>query len=104
MSETKSVEFISYPADERIVWSGPANNRTMKTVKDEDYFVPSIPPWSTFNGLIQCSPDSWVGKHLLATNPKTTPATYKGKPIPGKEDWIRGMWTAPQDWRDVKMN
>ena len=81
--------------------------------------VPSIPPWSTWSGRIHCSPDSWVGKRLLADT-NTIPLVFhkngksinsmdsdeysKGVKAYGKEDWVNGMWFAPKDWSTVPMD
>ena len=81
--------------------------------------VPCTPPWSTWSGRVHCSPDSWVGKRLLKDS-NTIPLVFdkNGKSINnvntegysngikayGKEDWINGMWFAPNDWSTVSMD
>lgn len=132
MTDTdKSAYFFEYPGVNKSTYvpyddkdktlnlqSVNTNNVTIKW-SNEPGTVPCTPPWSTWNGRIHCSPDSWVGKAMLADpasmaiplvfdkpNGKSinsVDAEVKGVKAYGKEDWINGKWFAP-DWTKVTMS
>jgi len=61
---------------------------------------PSSPPWTTFSGRLHCHKDSWVARVLREDSRSgLQPLVDKDKKtIPGKEDWVNGLWTAPENW------
>ena len=133
MTDTdKSAYFFEYPGadrytnvaydpkDKAISKLTPNGNNVVTKVDTRPGTVPSEPPWSTWNGRIHCSRDSWVGKAMLA-NPESgaIPLVFdksdgksinsvdaegysKGVKAYGKEDWINGKWFAP-DWTKIHM-
>ena len=88
-------------AEEKKEWvTSPHKADEWRWIKKEVSAVPSSPPWTTFSGRIHCHKDSWVGR-CLAEDPRSglQPLVDKDKkPIPGKEDWVNGLWTAPENW------
>jgi hypothetical protein len=58
-------------------------------------YIPNSPPWTTWNGLIQCEENTKVAEWLKQMDPHCQPGyeTVKGQrvPLPG---FIRGLWSA----------
>lgn len=82
------VQYITYPeSKEYHAWGA------LFRIKPET--IPQSPPWTTWNGLLQCDEDSQIGKWLKEMDPCWEPGytTTKGQKqyLPGK---IRGLWTA----------
>lgn len=94
-------------------------------VEDKDtkkITVPSIPPFTTWSGYLECPADSPYAKRLvdkcggvpykaklkIEKDLETEPAA-EGKPAPKvkvvvktwEEDWVKGFWTAPVDWIEM---
>ena len=114
MAETSKAEyFFEFPTTDRY------DEDNDVVLKKQVGTVPCTPPWSTWNGRIHCSPDSWVGKVMLAdpasmtiplvfnkyngesVNSTDDPSYSKGVKAVGKEDWINGKWFAPADWSSI---
>jgi len=53
--------------------------------------TPSLPPWTTWNGILECRRDSKEGKRILEMNVKTADPLLSGH---SKEEWVRGIWIA----------
>lgn len=56
--------------------------------------IPSIPPYTTWSGYLECPADSPYAKRLLQ---KCGGVSYKVK----AQDWVKGFWTAPVDWPEM---
>lgn len=94
--------------------------------KDAKKTVPSIPPFTTWSGYLECPADSPYAKRLVdkcggipykanlkieqELEPELKPdADPKAKPAPKikvvvktwEEDWVKGFWTAPVDWTEM---
>jgi hypothetical protein len=86
---SKNVSYISYPPYDEYYGNG-----ILFRWKPEG--VPSSPPWTTWSGVIQCLPDSPIGKKLLEMDPNVCEGyeVVRGGgrvPLPTH---IRGLWTA----------
>jgi len=109
--------------EKKSVLLAPNANKVTTKIDTRPGTVPCVPPWSTWSGRIHCDPNSWVGKMLRADPAsKTIPLVFdkavdgksinsieadgysKGVKAYGKEDWINGMWFAPEDWSKVPMS
>lgn len=60
--------------------------------------VPSIPPFTTWSGYLECPADSPYAKRLLN---KCGGVAYEVKTGDKKGDWVKGFWTAPVDWPEM---
>jgi len=94
--------------------------------KDAKKTVPSIPPFTTWSGYLECPADSPYAKRLVdkcggipykanlkieqELEPELKPdADPKAKPAPKikvvvktwEENWVKGFWTAPVDWTEM---
>ena len=78
----KDVKYISFPFG--------------KQYYNKPEFVPSYPPWTTFNGVILCKDDSKEGNYLKVVDPNYDQGFYLDKD--GNkiilQGYIRGYWTS----------
>lgn len=81
----------------------PAFTYKMKDV------TPSQPPWTTWCGILEARRDSPVGKRILATDPDAIDGATASpdklekmheRPPAEKKEWVRGLWIAPENWKD----
>jgi len=81
----------------------PAFTYKMKDV------TPSQPPWTTWSGLLEARRDSPVGKRILATDPDAIDGETASpeqlekmhdRPEAAKKGWVRGLWVAPENWKE----
>lgn len=73
--------YISYPECKEYYSSGQ-----LFRVKPET--IPASPPWTTWNGIIQCEKKSKIGQWLLQMDPHCQDI-QKDNTI-----FVRGLWTA----------
>lgn len=123
---------IDFSNVKRLVWKkGPRSIGAESEADKEDGkwttttldSTPSLPPWTTFTGVLEARRDSAVGKRIAATDPTATDGRrehldhvamkeYKmNNPEVDEEKlptlyespsaWIRGLWTAPEDWTEL---
>jgi hypothetical protein len=81
-------KYITYPESrEYHPWGA------LYRVKPE--YIPASPPWTTWNGILQCEESSRIGQWLKDMDPHVKPGftMIKGQrhELPGM---IRGLWTA----------
>ena len=74
--------------------------------------IPEIPPFTTWSGLLAVPPDSPYAERLknkCGGTVMTEAYVSKGKDIWDKDvktvvggpGWIKGFWTAPEDWPEM---
>jgi len=73
--------------------------------------TPSQPPWTTWSGILEARRDSPVGKRILATDPNAIDGEtaseeqlkkMHNRPDAAKKEWVRGIWIAPEDWKEIE--
>lgn len=83
------VVYISYPFGHEKGVSG-------KVTSYKEEFVPSYPPWTTWNGVMQCKEDSEEGIALKEMD-KNYDIGFKTERDGSRtklEGYIRGLWTS----------
>jgi hypothetical protein len=81
----------------KTTWVG-AKDAAPKNMPSDDC-TPSQPPWTTFTGILEARRDSVVGKRILAMDPKATEGKHKHHTA---SEWVRGVWTAPENWNEIE--
>ena len=73
--------------------------------------TPSRPPWTTWSGILEAPRDSPVGKRILATDPNAIDGETASedqlkkmhdRPEAAKKKWVRGVWMAPENWKEIE--
>jgi len=73
--------------------------------------TPSQPPWTTWSGILEARRDSPVGKRILATDPNAIDGEtaseeqlkkMHNRPDAAKKEWVRGIWMAPENWKEIE--
>jgi len=77
------VTYIYYPK-ETIYYENDRGAKTNMIWGEKPEHIPSSPPWTTFNGLLEADINSFIGQKLLIMDPNHS--------INGSR--IRGLWTA----------
>jgi hypothetical protein len=80
-----------------VVWNG-AKDAAPKTSSSTDS-TPSQPPWTTFSGILEARRDSVVGKRIIKMDPNATEGKHKDHT---PAEWVRGIWTAPENWSEIE--
>lgn len=62
---------------------------------------PSSPPWTTWNGLMLCAPDSPHAKRLIKKCGGVSLANDGTESDAEKAAAVLGFWTAPEDWHEM---
>lgn len=73
--------YITYPEAKEFY-----NNGSFFRLKPET--IPSYPPWTTWNGIIECEKNSSIGKWLIDMDPHYQ-ETKKANLV-----YVKGLWTA----------
>ena len=96
----KGTIYISYPFGNEF-YDGDRGLQSNILYKYKEENVPSSPPWTTFNGVIQAQEDSEIGKKLKLMDPNyeqgyklETSGKDKGKKKILLDGYIRGLWTS----------
>ena len=96
----KGIVYIYYPHG-NVYYEGDRGLPTNILFKYKEENVPSSPPWTTFNGLIQAHEKSEIGKKLKSMDPNCQPGFKldgtgkdKGKNKILLDGYIRGLWTS----------
>ena len=77
-----------------------ASSSSVKVIEFNIDTTPSQPPWTTFTGILEARRDSVIGKRIIQMDPKATEGKHKEhKPA---EEWVRGLWTAPENWSEIE--
>jgi hypothetical protein len=74
-------KYITYPESKEYYNSGAFFRTKPET-------IPSLPPWTTWNGVLQCEKESRVGKWLMDMDPHYQEITTVDKV------YVKGLWTA----------
>jgi len=107
--ENKDVKIIDYSRI-TVAWNG-AKDVTQNAGATKDC-TPSRPPWTTFTGILEARRDSPVGKRILAMDPNAIDGSKASeedlkkmhkRAEEEKKEWVRGLWTAPQDWKGIEV-
>ena len=61
--------------------------------------TPSRPPWTSFTGVLEARRDSVIGKRIIKMDPKATEGKDKTHT---PSEWVRGLWTAPDNWSEIE--
>lgn len=86
--------YISYPASIEYF------DKSTIIYKKKPEFIPSSPPWTTWNGLMMCDKDSSFGKAIQLLDPNACDGyikSDKGDIVP-LDNKIRGLWTNTTMW------
>ena len=109
MTETRGLKVIDYSRMMIRVVYPKDNNATIWQMGDA---TPSRPPWTTWTGILEARLDSPVGKRILAMDPNAINGSKASeedlkkmhkRSDEAKKEWVRGIWTAPEDWKGIEV-
>jgi len=75
------------------------SSSSVKVIEFSADTTPSRPPWTTFTGVLEARRDSVIGKRIIQMDPKATEGKHKDHT---PAEWVRGVWTAPDNWSEIE--